>query len=301
MEHLVSTDESVRRSSEIEEITNLYFIHPIAARLTVLFAKWRLTPNVVSLTGMLSSMLAALAYYHYQDLRYAIAGFLLMIIWHIMDGADGQLARLTQSTSQSGKVIDGICDYVTFIAVYVALALALSRTLGSWVWLLIVIAGACHAIQAAAYEVQRQEYNFWGRDQKSAELPNMDQMSPRAGASTPQRLLDTLYGGYVRMQYRAAGVMPEARTQLALILREQPQRAPAIRHRYREIFAPAVRHWSLLSANYRTLGIFIAAALKVPEYYFGFEIFGFSALTVLLIRHQRRCYQRFLGDLQSAQ
>lgn len=297
----MSTDESVRRTSEIEEITNLYFIHPIAARLTVLFAKWRLTPNVVSLMGMLSGVLAALAYYHYQDLRYAIAGFLLMIIWHIMDGADGQLARLTQSQSQSGKVIDGICDYVTFIAVYVALALALSRTLGSWVWLLIVVAGACHAIQAAAYEVQRQEYNFWGRDQKSAELPNMNQMSPRAGASTSQRLLDTLYGGYVRMQYRAAGVMPEARTQLALILREQPQRAPAIRRRYRETFAPAVRHWSLLSANYRTLGIFIAAALKVPEYYFGFEIFGFSAITALLIRHQRRCYQRFLGDLQSAQ
>ena len=297
----MSVDEPIRRSSEIEEITNLYFIHPIAARLTRWFAQWHLTPNAVSLTGMLSGVLAAVAYYHYQDLRYAFAGFVLMTVWHIMDGADGQLARLTKSTSQSGKIIDGICDYVTFIAVYVALALALSQTLGSWVWILIVVAGVCHAVQAATYEVQRQEYNFWGRDQKSAELPNMDQMSPRAGASTPQRLLDTLYGGYVRMQYRAAGVMPEARTQLALILREQPQRAPAIRRRYREIFAPAVRHWSLLSANYRTLGIFIAATLKVPEYYFGFEIFGFSAITVLLIRHQRRCYQRFLGDLQSAQ
>lgn len=296
---LVSADEPVRRTSEIEEVSNLYFIHPIAARLTRLFAKLRLTPNTVSLTGMLSGLLAALAYYHYQNLQCAIAGFVLMIVWHIMDGADGQLARLTQSQSHSGKIIDGICDYVTFIAVYVALALALSQTLGPWIWLLIVVAGACHAAQAAAYEVQRQEYNFWGWDQKSAELPDVGQPLRRAGLSATQRLLDRLYNAYVRLQYRAAGVTPQSRGTLALHLRQQPQQASAIRRKYRATFAPTVRRWSLLSANYRTLGIFIAAALKAPEYYFWFEVFGFSAIMLLLIRHQRRRYQAFLDELCS--
>lgn len=295
----MSADEPIRRTSEIEELTNLYFIHPIAARLTLLFAKWHLTPNAVSLAGMLSGVLAAVAYYHYQDLRYAVAGFVLMIVWHIMDGADGQLARLTKSQSQSGKIIDGICDYVTFIAVYVALGLNLSQALGLWMWVLVVAAGICHAVQAAAYEVQRQEYNFWGRDLKSAELPNMDQAPSSADASTTQRLLNTLYGGYVRMQYWAAGVIPESRGILALILHQQPQRAAAIRRQYREIFAPAVRRWSLLSANYRTLGIFIAAALKAPEYYFWFEILGFSTIMIMLNRHQRGCYEVLLHNLKS--
>jgi len=97
--------ESIRRTREIEEITNLYFIHPLASRLVPLFAQMRLTPNAVSITGMLFGILAALAYYRYADLRFAITGFALMIAWHVMDGADGQLARLTHSYSYFGKVL----------------------------------------------------------------------------------------------------------------------------------------------------------------------------------------------------
>ncbi len=118
----METVEPVRRSLEIEELTNLYFIHPMASRLATLFAARRIPPNAVSVAGMLFGILAGVAYHHYQDLRCVIAGFILMIAWHVMDGADGQLARLTQSQSQSGKVLDGICDYVTFIAVYTGLA-----------------------------------------------------------------------------------------------------------------------------------------------------------------------------------
>ncbi|HET7334107.1 MAG TPA: CDP-alcohol phosphatidyltransferase family protein, partial [Rhizomicrobium sp.] len=149
--------ESARRTREIEEITNLYFIHPVASWLTQFFARLHVSANAVSLTGMLFGILAGFSYYHYQDVRFAIAGFVFMIGWHVMDGADGQLARLTHTQSEAGKVLDGICDYVTFIAVYVALALTLSRSEGGWIWLLVIAAGASHAAQAAAYEAQRQE------------------------------------------------------------------------------------------------------------------------------------------------
>jgi phosphatidylglycerophosphate synthase len=190
-EKVVETGEPIRRTSEIEEKTNLYFIHPLASRLVPLFAAMGISPNAVSLAGMAFGLLAAVAYYHYQDIRYAIAGFVLMIAWHVMDGADGQLARLTHAQSEFGKVLDGICDYVTFIAVYCALALALSRQYGDTVWVLAVAAGFCHAVQAAAYEAQRQAYNFWGRGQLSAELPGRN--TPASG-----RFSDQLYRLYVR-------------------------------------------------------------------------------------------------------
>src|SRR5580658_1126031 len=119
--------EPIRRTTEIEEITNLYLIHPLAGRLVPFFARLRITPNVVSVAGMLFGILAAFAYYRYADVRFAITGFVLMIAWHVMDGADGQLARFTHSYSHFGKVLDGIADIVTFLAVYTALALSLSR------------------------------------------------------------------------------------------------------------------------------------------------------------------------------
>jgi phosphatidylglycerophosphate synthase len=297
----VNTSEPVRRMPEIEEITNLYLIHPVASRLTSIFAKLHLTPNAVSLTGMLCGVLAGVAYYRYQDWRYATAGFVLMIAWHIMDGADGQLARLTQSQSQSGKIIDGICDYVTFIAVYVALGIALSRTSSGWVWILIVGAGLCHAVQAAAYEVQRQEYSFWGWERKSAELGGLDDTRMRRqGIFSARQLLDILYSLYVRVQWKVAGVTLESRKELARIIQREPERAPLIRQRYREIFAPSVRQWAALSSNYRTFGIFVAALLKAPQYYFWFEIIGFSAITVVLIAKQRGQYELFFESLETA-
>ena len=68
-------------------------------------------------------------------------------------------------------------------------------------------------------------------------------------------------------------------------MQREPGKAALIRQRYRETIAPRLRGWSILSANYRTLGIFIAALFKAPEYYFGFEIVGFSfALAVLVLR-----------------
>ena len=285
----METGEPVRRTSEIEETTNLYIIHPIANRLTLLFAKVGITPNMVSMAGMLFGVLAGFAYYRYEDARWATAGFILMIAWHVMDGADGQLARLTNAQSEAGKILDGICDYVTFIAVYSALAMVLSRQMGEWAWALAIVAGACHIFQSAAYELQRQEFNFWGWDQKSAEFVMPDLMARGGtGGALAFGLPDLLYRTYVRAQLLVVGGIAPYREKLAKMLRQEPGRAPLIRQRYREMFGPSVRRWSVMSANYRTVGIFIFALLKAPEYYFAIEIVFLSPLLgVLISRHLR--------------
>lgn len=291
-EGVVETSESVRRESEIEEITNLYVIHPVSNFLTPRFARLGITPNAVSLAGMGFGILAAFAYHRFRDPRWAVVGFLLMIAWHVMDGADGQLARLTNAQSELGKVLDGICDYVTFIAVYSALAASLSHDLGGWTWGLAAVAGLAHAVQSAAYEAQRQEYAFWGLGKKSAKLA---MPPPAGGAPGPMARLHRLYVG---AQLLVSGQAAQFHDRLAKAIEKAgPERTLAIRTRYRDIFAPAIRRWSILSANYRTIGIFIGAAIGRPDYYFLFEIFGFSAILVLLLAHQRSCYRLLFEGL----
>jgi phosphatidylglycerophosphate synthase len=292
--------EPIRRTTEIEEITNLYFIHPLASRLVPFFARMRLTPNVVSITGMLFGILSAFAYYHYADLRFAITGFALMIAWHVMDGADGQLARLTQSHSYFGKVLDGISDNVTFLAVYTALAIALSRKNGDWMYALVALSAMCHAVQSASYEAQRQEYNYLGWGRKPQEPPPRD--SPERDGDGPpviRWLFDFLHRlFFAGLSFPTAGISRKFRETMAAALQRQPGQAALIRQRYRETLAPQLRGWSILSANYRTLGIFISALFKAPEYYFGFEIIGFSAALALLIRRQSTSYEVLLSLLR---
>lgn len=259
----------IRRTSEIEEPSNLYLIHPLAARLVPLFARAGITPNMVSLAGMGCGIAAGLAYFHVGDARLVLLGFVLMLSWHVLDGADGQLARLTQRFSEFGRILDGICDYVTFIAVYSGLALALG---GGRAWLLILTAGLCHAVQSAAYEAQRQAYGVWGE-----------------GRPIPPPMIGWLGRVYAHLQALLQPVPPGIQERLMALAA-----APDFRARYRAVFAPSIRRWSVLSANYRTLGIFLCALAGAPEVYFWFEILGFSAILAVLLPLQRARYRRFV-------
>jgi phosphatidylglycerophosphate synthase len=292
--------EQIRRTREIEEITNLYFIHPLAGRLVPFFARLRITPNVVSITGMLFGILAAFAYYRYAELRFAIAGFVLMIAWHVMDGADGQLARFTHSYSYFGKVLDGISDNVTFLAVYTALAIALGRKYGEWMYALVALSAVCHAIQSASYEAQRQEYEYLGRGKKPQEPPPRHSTERDGdGPAVIRWLFDFLHRlFFMGLSFPTAGITRKFRDTMAVALQRQPEQAALIRQRYRETLAPQLRHWSILSANYRTLGIFIAAVFKVPQDYFGFEIIGFSLALAVLIWRQNASHKVLLGRLR---
>jgi hypothetical protein len=232
---------------------------------------------------MLFGIAAGLAYYRYRDLEWTLAGFLLMLAWHVMDGADGQLARLTRSHSQLGKVLDGISDTVTFVAVYTALAMALSRRYGDGIYALVILSGICHGVQSASYELERQEYDALGWGRKGPSARKDDTHGPRH-LDRLTRGLDRFF--YAGLSFPAAGITGRIRAAVTDALGRHPGREPLIRQEYRATFAPLLRRWSILSANYRTLGIFLTALLGKPECYFAFEIVGFSAILLCLLRAQ---------------
>src|SRR5262249_8817708 len=129
-----------------------------------------------------------------------ILGFVLMIVWHIMDGADGQLARLSGKVTASGYVIDGICDYVTFIVVYVALALRLSADHGSAVWIVVVAAGGSHIIQAAAFELQRAAYGQWAGGRAFQSVAGISEQREARGEASPFAPFRALAALYTALQ-----------------------------------------------------------------------------------------------------
>ena len=288
--------EPVRRTLEIEEFTNRICIHPLAGWLARRFASIGITPNAVSLFGMACGIAASFAYFRYDRTGFVIAGFGLMILWHVMDGADGQLARLTNAQSEIGRVLDGICDYVTFIGVYAALALRLGARDGGWVWVVIVLAGACHAVQSAVYERQREEYERWGlgRNKGGPAGPG----AAAVPASPVAALFRTAWSLYAGVQSFAS--VPDANVRRELAAGEARLPVEQFRQRYRETFAPSVRRWSVLSANTRTMGIFAFALCGVPLFYFYAEIAGLSATLVLLLVGQQRRYRRFAASLAVA-
>lgn len=266
-----SGDEgAILRDLDIEEATNKYLIHKLSLVLIPVFIRLGVSPNTVSLMGAACGVIAAFCFFRYDHAVVCVLGFAFMIGWHVFDGADGQLARCTGKVSVSGFVIDGTCDYVTFVCVYVALGLRLSQEYGVLVWGLIILAGASHAIQAAAFEIQRDFYNRWTTSF------NLTDMVEKAKKTDDMRLGQAWI---IRLMAKMYAVLQEPFRPISrsfaysLTTKEDiSSNSSEFSRAYRTEFRKIVLTWSLLSANNRTIAIFLFCIVGTPLYYFIYEV-----------------------------
>ena len=119
---------------------------------------------MVSVLGAMLVVAAGLAYHQHAWPISALLGLALHMAWHVVDGADGDLARLTGKTSPIGEMVDGLCDYLSHVVLYACSAGSWRRpgwsfgVAAGW-WLL--VAGLSHAVQSNHVEVQRRQYQWW--------------------------------------------------------------------------------------------------------------------------------------------
>src|SRR3546814_12098247 len=79
----------------------------------------------------------------------AICGLALHLLWHVVDGADGDLARLTGKAGPMGEVVDGLSDYLSHIVLYCVLATILVPQIGfGAAWAAAVGAGVSRIVHA---------------------------------------------------------------------------------------------------------------------------------------------------------
>lgn len=149
------------RPRELQDPLNHYLYHPLAWQLARLFSRTPLTPNMVSIIGGLCVVAAAWAYALPSFPESALLGLLLHMSWHVFDGADGDLARLTGKASPIGEMVDGLCDYLSHVVLYLTLGWLLHFSMGNAAWGWMLVAGISHALQANHVEVQRRQYQYW--------------------------------------------------------------------------------------------------------------------------------------------
>ncbi|QCE33432.1 hypothetical protein FAI41_07485 [Acetobacteraceae bacterium] len=292
-----------RRLLEIEQASNRFFIHVLSEKLVLIASKLSMTPNMVSLLGMFSGIFSGICYYIfmesvrgpspflYTDYIWVFLAFGLMIFWHICDGADGQLARLTGKTSKSGKIIDGLCDYACFAAVYFGIALPDLFNNQHWIFWLGLAAGACHAIQAASYELQREEYAYWAYGRGDLPLGH-----------TPQGGKNHLFSGlnilYELLQSLAAGRTKQFQVDLQNYIENHPEHGrETVAKYYRDAFPSLIHIWSFLSGNTRTLLIFLFTFAQHPLGYFYFEIavmMPYSFFMLYCLHKKQKAFMRSL-------
>lgn len=279
------------RPPEIENLSNRLVIHPLSNALAPFLARAGVHPNVVSAAGLAFGMAAAWLYLQPgswpENWPSAVAALACMLGWHVMDGADGQVARLTGKASATGRAVDAIADYTVFILVYISLASVSDAQYGVWAWAAAGIAGASHILQAALYELQREKYIAW----TDPEAPLPRGRTPQ-GEAWQKGAFWWLEWVYVRLQRLAGGggiEIPDAD-----IDRDARREIAA---RYRTHYATHVHSWGVLSANAHTLAIFLFVVMGWPLGYFLFEALVMNMALVLLSARTRRLDKEFTDTL----
>ncbi len=263
----------------IEDITNRFFVHPLSSLVVKLALVLKLSANVVSVLGLCAGLLSAWFYLHQSRPGFVLAGFVCMVVWHILDGADGRIARATGTASAFGRIIDGICDHLVFGAVYIAFILyAIGNGASHWVWALGAVSALSHAVQAAGYEERRQLFQ---RRMRGLSRKEISEKLLKIGEK--KSALAVLYDRFQTFASPQSDVLDE---KLAA-WRQQGMSEQKIT----EVIggtSPIVRAWGLLNANNRTIMLAIFAALKHPLWYFVFEAVVLNLVFVVLLMWEKR-------------
>lgn len=275
---------------ELEDFLNRRVFHPLSRRLAVALVPTFVTPNMVSVAGAALVIAAGLFYAGLSGLSFTAAvaiGFTLHMLWHVVDGADGDLARMTGRASPFGEMVDGVCDYASHALLYLLLATFLDDQIGLWAYPLGLASGLSRVAQANHAESQRRIYLWraygvpWMQQARASD----DELFRRRGGVG---LLARLTAAYMWLADRLSPASAELDRAA-----ERAVRDPAMRRRLTRLCKCASRRplflQALLGANPRTVLLGISMALGSPLFFFLAETTVMNLLLAASVRRQRRC------------
>ena len=82
------------KSEDTEEWLDVHFTRPIGLAFALLWNKFDIHPNVITIVSIFLGMGAGWMF-HYSDLEHNLYGVALLMLANFCDSTDGQMARIT--------------------------------------------------------------------------------------------------------------------------------------------------------------------------------------------------------------
>jgi phosphatidylglycerophosphate synthase len=289
------------KSREFEGVLDLLFYRKVGFRLAQFFARLRFTPTTVTLIGGVFGIVAG-HFYFYRALFLNLVGVALHVVANIFDNADGQLARLNNQQSRTGRILDPVVDHIIWLSIYVHLALRLQlQGFSGTIWILAVAAGLSHGAQAAAADYWRHAYLYFGKRRGELDSALTISQEYRRYSWRANAWLKILLGLYLNVTREQEFLLPGMTR-----LYKKVDRVPAERitdwfqSRYASLVRPTFKWWGLLMTNSRMLVLFVLFLIQQPAWFFWIEVTAGNLLLFALILQQQRISES-LSELFTAQ
>lgn len=278
--------QSTYKSKETEELVDIIFYRPFGYVIAKISYKLKFTPNQITIASVFIGIIAGHLFY-YNSLSINLFGIILLIIANAMDSADGQLARMTDSKSRYGRILDGLGGNLWFLSIYLHIYVRLfNNGISPEFFLLILLAGISHSFQSAYADYYRNHFIFFIYGKNKSEIEELSTLNVEYINLTwtnkfVKKILMRIYINYTIQQRifsknlinlydnvnrRFEGRIPEDIVQL-----------------YYSKNKPLVKYFNILTTNTRMFVLFISILIAEPIIYFLFELTILNILFVYMI------------------
>lgn len=276
--------QNAYKSVETEGFLDLYFYRPGGAILALAGMRLGLSPNLLTAASLVTGVAGACLLYWDSWMWVGIG---LIVLSGLFDASDGQLARMTHSTSLNGRILDGVADYVVCITTYLSLAfkyLNLNPEASPVpIFVLVAVSGISHSLQSSLFDYYRNEYAEYV-DRRRIPVPDFDE-NAEPPADLINRFLQWCHRDYTLRQKKLA----RSHVELGRILsskRPDGKLDEEFAKNYKDLNLPLIWWWNLMGLNSRLLVVIAALAAGRPELYFWAEVTLYNLCAFVIHRRQ---------------
>lgn len=277
--------EATYKSADTEEFLDRIFYRKVGYGMAVASKAMGLTPNVITFISIIFGVTAGHLFY-YQNTTINLIGVLLLITAEALDGADGQLARLTNTYSRFGRIFDGVAGNLMFISIYLHLSARFVVEGGTgWIFLIALISGISHSFQSAMADFYRIFYLYFvqGKNKDIDDLNEVKETYAKLSwlRSPFKKFLLRVYINYRRQQNLLA---KNVRSLYEFVEQKFNGLTPSwLSEEYRRLNKPMIKYQNILTTNTRMIVLFITIFLGNVLHYFLFELIILNLLLVYFV------------------
>ena len=289
------------KSDDTEEFLDKLFYRPIGYGMAVAAKANGLTPNSVTFISIIFGVAAGHLFF-YQNTIINIIGVLLLITAEALDGADGQLARLTNTYSRYGRIFDGVAGNLWFISIYLHMSARFVFEGGTpIIFIIALISGVSHSFQSAMADYYRIFYLYFIQS-KNKDIDDLTEVketySKLSWIKTPfKKFLLRVYLNYNRQQYLLA---KNVRGLYNFVEENFKGMIPSwFTKEYRKVNKPMIKYQNILTTNTRMVVLFITIFLGNILHYFLFELIVLNLVLVYFGIKEEKIHGYLLNFVKS--
>ncbi len=289
---------------ETEEIINQVLNRPAAFLVVKCFYRLKRSPNFVTLFSLIFGVSSGYFFARGSGNSLIIGGLLLEMMI-IFDCADGQLARLTGSSSEFGKTLDGLADMATHFSIFYCTALALFRQSGnSFPFFLAVLAQLSMYLHIMVFDHFKNFFISATKPDYSDRLESVEALKQRVSRSRDEGeglipfVSAKLYYLFYKLEHFVVsiGYPPEAE-EISDIFVHPERFDPGMREIYYNRMKSVVKGWSFIGDTMH-LSLFILFGFLNRVVFIFPVIIGLNGVMVLLVVIQRCAFRSLVREYE---